>query len=363
MKVKLLFNLGHPAHVHLYKHLIWELTNRGHEIKITARDKEILLYLLDCYGFNYTVISNVGKNLLGIGEEMLIRDYRLFKIAKDFNPDIMMAVLDPPITHIGKLLRIPSITFTDTEHAKLANIMTLPFTNAISTPSCFRKDLGKKQIRYNGYHELAYLHPNYFAPNPAVLDEIGLSKNDTYIILRFVSWDASHDVGQHGIQDRTALVRELERYGQVFITSEGGLDGGLAKYQIKVSPEKMHDLLYYASLYVGEGGTTASEAATLGTHAIHTSTTAKYCGIFDDLNEYGLMWISDDETGATDKAAELLQKNNIRREGARKRERLLKDKIDVTAFMVWFVENYPESFGTMKENPEYQNKFGSRLFL
>ena len=361
--MRMLVSIGHPAHVHLFKNLIWALEKHGHEIKIAARDKEIVLYLLDCYDFDYTVISTKRDGLAELGKEMLIRNYRLIKIAKKFKPDILLAVFDPSITQVGKLLKTPSIIFSDTEHAKLASLATFPFADVICTPSCFKNDLGKKQIRYNGYHELAYLHPNYFTPNPAVLDEIGLGKDDTFIILRFVSWGASHDVGHHGIQDKTALVRELERYGQVFITSEGRLDGGLAKYQIKVSPEKLHDLLYYASLYVGEGGTTASEAATLGTHAIHISTTAKYCGIFDDLNEYGLMWISDDETGATDKAAELLQKNNIRREGERKRERLLKDKIDVTAFMIWFVENYSGGFEIMKENPEYQNKFGSRLFL
>ena len=35
----------------------------------------------------------------------------------------------------------------------------------------------------------------------------------------------------------------------------------------------------------------------------------------------------------------------------------LNDKIDVSAFMVWFVENYPVSVKVMKENPAYQNVF------
>jgi|GEM_PF-7079091 hypothetical protein len=29
-------------------------------------------------------------------------------------------------------------------------------------------------------------------------------------------------------------------------------------------------------------------------------------------------------------------------------------KIDVTAFMVWFIKDYPESFKEMKENPDIQ---------
>jgi len=40
---------------------------------------------------------------------------------------------------------------------------------------------------------------------------------------------------------------------------------------------------------------------------------------------------------------------------AKKRERLLADKIDVTQFMVDFIENYPESFYRYKdgENPPF----------
>jgi len=40
-----------------------------------------------------------------------------------------------------------------------------------------------------------------------------------------------------------------------------------------------------------------------------------------------------------------------------KREKMLKDQIDVTSFMVWFIENYPDSARIMKENPEFQERF------
>ena len=99
------------------------------------------------------------------------------------------------------------------------------------------------------------------------------------------------DVGQHGIRARTALVQELERYGQVFITSEERLDDELAKYQIKVSPEKMHDLRYYASLYVGEGATMATESAILGTPSVYVSSLVGTMGNFIELGQkYGLVF-------------------------------------------------------------------------
>jgi predicted glycosyltransferase len=258
------------------------------------------------------------------------------------------------VAHVSALINKPSILFNDTEHGTLQNLLSYPFASAICTPSCYTKDLGKKQIRYNGYHELAYLHPNYFTPNSAVLDEMGLSKNDTFVILRFVSWDASPDVGQHGIKNKIALVRELEKYGRVLITSEGRLDGGLAKYQIKVSPEKMHDLLYYASLHVGEGATMATESAILGTPSIYVSSLVGTMGNFIELEQkYGLVFNYNDFDKAMKKAVELIQKPKLKERWREKKEKLLKDKIDVTAFMVWLIEIYPESFKEMQKNSGY----------
>ena len=352
--MRILFNIGHPAQVHLFKYLIWHLEKRGHQCKITTIDKEVSLYLLNSYGFDYEIVGTAKSSLFSKAIETIKIEHKLYKIAKVFNPDILVGgVGNIYVTHVGMLMRKPSIVFDDTEHAKIEHLLMDSFASVICTPSCYKKDIGKKQIRYKGYHELAYLHPNYFTPNLAVLDEIGLSKYDTFIILRFVSWSASHDVGQHGIKNKIELVRELEKYGRVLITSEEELENDLEKYKIKVSPEKLHDLLFYASLYVGEGATTASECAVLGTHAIYVNTLR--LGYTDEEEEkYNLVYnFSDEKTmekQAFDKALELLKNNNLRKEGKRKRERLLKDKIDVTAFMVKFIENYPESFEEMKEN-------------
>jgi len=229
--------------------------------------------------------------------------------------------------------------------------------STICTPSCYRDDLGPKQVRYNGYHELAYLHPNRFTPNPAVLNELGLTEDDRFIIVRFVSWEASHDVGQHGIRDKVGLVKALEQYGRVLITSEGALPPELQPYQIRVSPEKLHDLLYYATLYVGEGGTTASEAAMVGTHAIHISTTAKYCGAFSKLKDYQILWTTETDEKVKIIVNELFQNEHLRQIGKEKRKKIINESIDVTAFMVWLVENYPSSAYETMTNPNINMMF------
>ena len=358
--MKILVDICHPAHVHLFKNMIWILQNKGHEIKITCRDKDVVLDLLNAYDFKYAIIGSHKKTRLKKAFELISADYKLYNIAKKFRPDILVGGDgNIYVTHISWLTGKKSIVFNDGDDLLYEFPMMTPFASVICTPSCFKKDLGKKQIRYNGYHELAYLHPNYFTPNLAVLEEHGLSRDDTFIILRFIAWSGSHDVGQHGIENKIELVRELEKYGRVFITSEGLLPKELEKYKITVSPEKLHDLLYYASLYVGDGGTTASEAAVLGTHAVFVSTIVS--GYLYDEENYGLVYVfSDPKTGEKEgikRTLELLKDNNLKNDAWERRKKLLNDKIDVTVFMVWFIENYPESFEEMKENPEIQYKF------
>ena len=358
--MKILVDIGHPAHVHFFKNAIWQLEADGHEVQITARDKEVALSLLDAYGFKY---HNLGKNRKGLANKaigMLKIDLELYNITRKFNPDILTGIHSPYVAHVSKLLRIPSLIFTDTEHAKLANKLTFPFTTAICTPSCFKGDLGPKHIRYNGYHELAYLHPNYFTPDPVVLDELGLKEGERFIILRFVAWDASHDVGHEGIsmEMRWRFVSELEKYGRVLITSESELPAEFEPYRVKVAPEKMHDLLYYAALYVGEGGTMATEAAVLGTPSVYISSLVGTMGNFEELEtKYDLIQSFRKPADALEATHNILSDESSKSVWQKRREVLLSEKIDVTKFMTEFIEGYPESFKITKKNPDRRGTF------
>jgi len=344
--MKIIVDIGHPAHVHFYKNFIRRMEERGHELVVTARDKDVALPLLKAFDIEYEVVGKIGKGKFDLAREWVERDRKVYSIAKRFHPSILTGVHNPCAAHIARLTKAKSIIFTDTEHAKMANLVTFPFADVICTPSCFKKDLGKKQVRYNGYHELAYLHPNYFNPDPSVLDELGLKKDDKFVIVRFVAWQASHDIGHYGfnIEAKRKLIKELEKYAPVFITSESPLPEEFKKYGITIPPERIHDLLYYATMYIGEGATMATEAAILGTPSIYVSSFWDSMGNFNELEEqYGLIYNFKESAPAIQKVIELLQQQDLKQEWAKKRERLLKDKIDVTQFMVEFIENYPGS--------------------
>ena len=350
--MRILVDIGHPAHVHLFKNMIWELEKDGHEVKIAAKDRGIIFKLLDTYDFVYEKVDRDRDSLANKALGLAIREFKILKMIREFKPDISVGMGPIHLAHISKLINKPCLSFTDTEHDRFERLMSDPFVTTICTPSCFKKDLGKKQVRYNGYHELAYLHPNYFKPDSTVLDDLGLSKDDKFIILRFVSWGAAHDVGRYGISPKmkAEYISKLEQYGEVFIISEGELEKEFEGSKLKIAPEKFHSLLSYAQLYIGEGGSTATEAAILGTPSIHISTTAKFCGNFDDLHtNYNLIYTFSDDRQALEKAIDILEDPESKKKWKMRRDKMLKDKIDVTAFMTNFIENYPQSFYELKE--------------
>ena len=180
------------------------------------------------------------------------------------------------------------------------------------------------------------------------------------MIMRFVSWKASHDLGHTGIRDQTGLAGQMEDYGRVIITSEKPLIPALEKYRVPVPVEKIHDLMYYATLLYGESATMASECAVLGTHAIFCDFAGR--GYTEEEERlYGLVYNFrldiESQQRSREKAVELMQRPGLKEEGRQKRSVLLREKIDVTAFFLWFIEHYPESFTLMRESPEIQDWF------
>lgn len=342
--MRILIGIGHPKQVHFWRNIINNLVKDGHEVRIAAWDKDLTLYLLNAYGFKYDIIGQNYKGLIKKAYGLFASDIKLLKIIQEFKPDLLLSGV-PYLAHLSKLVGKPHVGFTDTEHAALTNWLSFPFSDIICTPSCYKGKINpKKHITYNGYEELAYLHPDYFKPDPSVLDELELSKDDEFIILRFVSWNASHDIRQRGInlEMKRKYNAILEQYGRVFISSESKIEEEFEKYKLKISPEKLHSLLSYAHICMGESGAMATEAGIIGTPSVYISSLVGTMGNFDELEKkYGLVYSFNNSEEALTKLLELLEDRNIKNKWQSKREKLLHEKIDVTKFMTKFIENYP----------------------
>lgn len=362
--MRILIDIGHPGHVHLTRNFYYDMKNKGHQIWVTVRDLQMAKRLLDFYNIEYINLGQKKDSLIGKGISQLKYDWEILKIIKKNQIQIGFGT-SITLAHVSRLTNMKSIVLDDDddEVQPLFVKYAHPFAHHILSPIALighRKT--KKTIFYKGYHELAYLHPNRFQPDANVLKEIALSENDTFFIFRFNVFKAHHDVGIEGLtlEQKLQLIELLKPYGKILITTERQIEPELKPYQLPVSPEKIHSLLYYATMFIGDSQTMTSEAAVLGTPAIRlNSFVGRIAYLEEEEHKYGLTYgfKPDKFNRMLKKIDELLNNPNLKIEWQKRRQKMLKEKIDVTAFMVWFIENYPESVKIMKENSDYQYKF------
>ena len=359
--MKVLIDIGHPAHVHIFRNLAGELVKDGHTVLFTCRDKECAIDLLKAHGYLPISFGKPFKSAPGKILGLFWFDIRMLLLLLRYKPDITLGHSSMYAAQMSWLLGIPHISVEDTGNMEQIRLYK-PFTRAILVPDSFHKNLGDKQIAYKGNHELAYLHPKRFTADPAILSELDVKPGEAYVILRFVAWNASHDKGHKGIslKNKQKAIELFSKYARVFISSEAALPQELEQYRLPVNPEKLHDAIAFASLLFGESATLASEACMLGVPAVYLDNTGR-CYTREEELKYGMIYnyteTEEDQEKAIQKGIELLSTPGINEEWQQRRQKMLNDKIDVTAFLAWFVENWPESMKIMKETPEYQERF------
>lgn len=166
-----LIDINHPAHVHFFKNLYFELKNLGYNVIVTASLKEMNYELLQKFNIEYIDLGSYGKTPLVKMLNVPVMALKIAKVAFQYKPDILIGIASSRICHGTLFSKSKKYVFTDTEHASEQIALFKPFATKIFTPDHFTRDLEKKHIKYPGYHELAYLHPNRFKPNPDVLRE------------------------------------------------------------------------------------------------------------------------------------------------------------------------------------------------
>mgnify|MGYP000858987555 CR=1 FL=1 len=344
--MRILVGMMHPKHVYMFKNFIRVMVQRGHEVRIVTVEKDLTETLLKRANLPYDHIGENPTSFLGKLFNTPLWIFRTYNISRRFKPDIFVGQAFPHFAHVAALQGKPYIIFEDSEPAHVVQAITFPFASSIVTPSCYREDLGKKHVKSESYFELAYLHPNHFSPSKSVLKNLGLQDGEKYVVVRFVSWSAVHDIGQEGgfnIEKKRELIQEIAKYCKVIVSSESPLPKDLEKYRITLAPDKIHDLVYYATLVIGDSQTMTTEAGVLGTPAIRCNSFVGKddMGNFLELeNSYGLIFNYRSADEAIGKAIELLQDNTIVETWLAKRKRLLKEKCDFSQYMVEYVEGY-----------------------
>ena len=364
--MKVLFIVYHPVDPYIVFETAAKIEKDGGETFFIIVEKEnIIKKIVDSKGFKNKVIGESKKSFTGKVVTAFNIIYQIYNITKRFKPDIVFSPTGPYTSFAFKYSKIPLICWEDTETATFNYKYSYKRIDSLLLVEPFYLDISaEKIIRFNGYKELAYLHPNIFKPNPDVLKELNLSIKDKIVLMRFSALNAMHDIGLTSEvltnEDKILnFIKKIEKKYQVrvFISmTERNLSDEFKNYRLNLAPDKYTHLLAFCTLYLGEGTTTASEAGVLGVPWINIQHT-KRGYLIDQEENYSLGFRTDNLEYALEKAEEFLQDDKILEQWKLKRGKLLKDKIDVSGFLTWFLTNYPDSHHIMKRNPNYQNQF------
>ena len=360
--MRVLIYLGHPAQYHFIKNTARLLIKDGNSVKILIKTKDVLEDLLKEDGWVYENIQTIFRkdSKWSILKAAFNRTAKVLRIARAFKADVLIGT-DSSIAQAAWLLRKSAITTLEDDVDIIYNLarLTYPFTNSIVVPApCRVGKWEKKKVPYYGYMKLAYLHPNRFSPNKSVIETYNI--RNSFILIRLARLAAHHDIGIKGLSVELVqmIIDSAKKNGlDVFISSESELPNSLSPFSLKIKHADIHHILAHASLLISDSQSMSVEAAMLGTPSIRFSDFVGRISVLEELeHQYGLTYgIKTADTDALRKKVdELLTLPDIRAEFQRRRERMLDDKIDVTAFLTWFIENYPESHHIITENPDYQ---------
>ncbi len=349
--MKILIYFGHPAHYHLYKNAIanWQLA--GHRCFILIKKKDVLEDLVRLTGYEYYNILEEGRKDSGIGIfiGLMKRSFRLLLFCLKHKPDILTGT-SVENTFIGKLLRIPIINLNEDDAAvvPLYARLSYPGADVILNPRvCNSGNWDSKAIKYDSYHELAYLHPNHFTPDEKVVEKY-FPVESPFFLIRFAKLNAHHDFGISGINDEIAerIIEILKPYGRIFITSERAFDERFEPYRININPLDIHHIMAFTQIFIGDSQTMAAEAGVLGTPFIRYNDFVGRIGYLNELENYYQLGYGV-KTDESQKLYEILEqllllpdRKNI---FSLRRKKMLNEKIDFTQFLTKFVENYPIS--------------------
>jgi len=343
---KLFFDLNHPADFHFFKNLFSSLLEAGYILRIVARDKECLHDLLRSHNISFLSRgqgshSLTGKYLYAI-YVLILTVIRLIL----FRPRLSVSLSSPYLIVASGFVGIPSLCYDDTD----INPRLIPLIRRAShivSPASYPHYFHGGHFRLPVFKELAYLHPKYFP----------YEKRGEAVFFRITRTDSVHHTSGSRI-DLSYINRQIGMISRdyiCFVSSETGIDESLTGSVKTAGRLKIHEDLQQCRAFWGNSATMAAEAAILGIPAVFVG--AEKFSYVEELEDYGLLFhFHPDEIEASFvRLNELLEESSDKYSKAR--QRLLKEKIDITGFLIWFIENYPESTRTFKSDPEILHRF------
>jgi predicted glycosyltransferase len=333
-----LFLANTPAHVHLYRNAVAELSAAGEEVFVLARDYGCTVALAEHYDLLHAVYGRCGTTVGSLARQLPGQLARVATRARRFDPDLVFGV-GAYAAVAAAASRTPAVLVLDSEPTGLDHAVSRPFARTILTPAAFRKDLGEGHYVFDGFGECAYLHPDRFTPDPSVRADLGVGPDERVALVRLNAFGSSHDLGEGGFTpaQRRTLVERLAEHATVLVSDEGGdLDlSTLPARPFDCHPARLHDALAAADLLVADSQTVVTEAALVGTPAVRSNSFVgpEDMGNFVELARLGLVENCARFEAALDTAVGLLTDPDAGDRWARRRDRYVTDTADLTGLL------------------------------
>jgi len=276
---KIWIDLENSPHVPFFKPIIEELEERGHSVLLTARDCFQVCDLADLLGLQYKRIGrHYGKHMLAKVAGLGVRVLQLSPTVLKHKPDLAVSHGSRSMFVLASLLRIPTITICDYEHARWTKFVKPSWVMAPDViPDEVVCALGfdkTRILRYPGIKEDVYAP--LFKPDPSIKSRIGLNTDDLIVTLRPPATEAHY----HNPASDRLLNCALEFLGSqsnvkvVILPRTSQQESELRRAWPQRFAEKRFivpqqivdglDLIWYSDLVISGGGTMNREAAALG---------------------------------------------------------------------------------------------------
>lgn len=352
--MKILFFIVHPAKFWMFRNTINELKRRGHDVEFWTVQKDVMTDLLEAEGWEYKNIMPKGRRISWLPRKlgaMILAGVTLLKLFfHTFGKKYDLFVTTDTLAFVGWIRRIPTLIFFDDDLEHMPEYAPIIFAGTkLVTPHVSQfKMFEKKQIKYKGNHEWAYINPKYFKPNKDIVRKFNKDGN-RYFIVRLVSFTATHDAGKQGINDDKLkkIVNMLLKYGKVYLNVEKDrhIPEEFEKYRLNLPPYEIHHAMYYSDLFIGDTHTMISEAALMGIPAVRINDFVGHCKYMEEEDEYGLTfgYKTNQFNEFMKKIEELAKNKNAKQEWKKKVEKWDKEHIDSTQFYIDLIESYDKN--------------------
>ncbi|MCK4806009.1 MAG: DUF354 domain-containing protein [Candidatus Aegiribacteria sp.] len=273
--MRIWFDVDNAPHVLVIKPIAEELTQRGHTVIFTARDRSSTCELLDLYNLDYIKVGGLYRNsTFGKVTGTIRRAFALRKAMKKWHADVSFGHGSRALPLTSAMLKVPSITMYDYEWVnpslfnRFCSMILLP--DVITLERCREAGIDSDKVSFfPGFKENLYL--NNVEPDPSIAAELGLKDDKIKVLLRPPATTAHyHNPEAEEILD--ALLAKLLNNPEVQLIwiprtpDQNELVGGIHKAEV-IIPEKVYpgpQLILTCDVVIGGGGTMTREAAVLG---------------------------------------------------------------------------------------------------